>query len=85
MYNYQTEKKELFTESNQETFLKIRDRVRLLLKQSGAVTMERAISESTGNCWLLMACVDRLLELKEIREITKENVAGQHRVFISVN
>jgi len=85
MYNYQTEKSKIFTEDGQETFLKIRDKVQHLLKQSGAVMMQNAINGVTGDSWLHMACVDRLVELKEIREITQENVAGQHRVFVAVS
>jgi hypothetical protein len=85
MYNYQTEKSKIFTEDGQETFLKIRDKVQQLLKQSGAVMMQNAISGVTGDSWLHLACVDRLVELKEIREITKENVSGQHRVFVAVS
>jgi anion-transporting ArsA/GET3 family ATPase len=83
MYNYQTEKTKIFMEDSQETFLKIRDKVQQLLKQSGAVMMQNAISGVTGDSWLHIACVDRLVELKEIKEITKDNVAGQHRVFVS--
>jgi len=85
MYNYQIEKQKIFTESGQETFLKIRDKVQFLLKQSGAVMMENAISSVTGDSWLHLACVDRLVELNEIREITKDGVAGQHRVFVSAS
>lgn len=85
MYNYQTEKSKIFTEDGQKTFLKIREKVHHLLKQSGAVMMQNAINEVTGDNWLHMACVDRLVELKEIREITKENVVGQHRVFVAVS
>ena len=86
MYNYQTEKPNIFTEDGQETFLKIRDNVKKLLKQSGAVTMEKAINGVTGSNWLHMACVDRLVELKEIKEIEQGGyVAGQHRIFVDVN
>jgi len=85
MYNYQTQKSKIFTEDGQETFLKIRDKVQQLLEQSGAVMMENAISGVTGDGWLHLACVDRLVEIKEIREITKGNVAGQHRVFVAVS
>lgn len=83
MYNYQTEKKKIFTEEGQEMFLKIRDNVHLLLKQSGAVMMQNAVRGVSGDSWVQLACVDRLVELKEIREITKDNVAGQHRVFVN--
>lgn len=85
MYNYEKEKQKIFTEDGQETFLTIRDHVHLLIKRSGAVMMGNAISVVTGDTWVHMACVDRLVELKEIREITKPNVAGQHRVFVSNN
>lgn len=36
----------------------------------------------TGDSWEMMARVDRLVELGEIREITGSNVAGQDRVFV---
>jgi hypothetical protein len=31
----------------------------------------------------MMACVDRLVELGEIREITPRHTAGQDRIFVS--
>jgi len=83
MYNYQTEKQKIFTEDGQVVFLKIRDNVQRLIKQSGAVMMQNATSVVTGDNWMMLACVDRLVELKEIREITGDKVAGQHRVFVS--
>ena len=85
MYNYQTEKQKIFTEDGQEMLLKIRDNVHRLIKQSGAVMMQNAINSVTGDSWMMLACVDRLVELKEIREITGSNVAGQHRVFIKIS
>lgn len=85
MYSYQAEKSKIFTEDGQETFLKIRDKVHKLLKLSGAVMMENVVHGLTGSNWLHIACVDRLVELKEIREVTKIGVAGQHRVFVSAS
>lgn len=82
MYKYEEQKPKIFTEEGQETFLKIRDKMQYLLKQSGAVMMENVISGVTGNNWFHCACVDRLVELGEIKEITNGDVAGQHRVFI---
>lgn len=84
MYNYEKEKGAIFTEKGQEQFLKIRDNVHRLLEISGSVMMGNAISCVTGDCWLHLACVDRLVELNEIREITGDNVAGQHRIFVSI-
>jgi hypothetical protein len=84
MYNYEEQKQNIFTESGQEMFLKIRDKVKLLLKSSGAFMLEKALLGITGDSWLQLACIDRLVELKEIKEITdKQKVAGQHRVFVS--
>ncbi len=82
MYSYVTEKPSIFTESGQVMFLEIRDRVQRLLKQSGAVRMEEAIRGTTGNSWQMLACVDRLVELGEIREIYEINTLGQYRIFV---
>ena len=81
MYNYQEERERVFTEQGQQMFLKIRDNVQRLLKESGAVMLQNAISCVSGDSWLMLACVDRLVELKEIKEIPQHNAAGQHRIF----
>lgn len=83
MYSYLNHKDELFTDKGQIGFLRVRDHVNKLLDKAGAVSMEKAIT--AGNLttnWSNMACVDRLVELEEIEEITQNNVAGQHRVFV---
>jgi len=66
-------------------FLKVRDTVKHLLKEAGAVRMEEAISGVTGDSWQMLACVDRLVELGEIMELRYPSgePAGQHRVFVS--
>ena len=84
MYFYMNERPEIFTEDGQVMFLKIRDNVKNLIKLAGAVSMGNAIQgASCGSSWTMMACVDRLVELKEIREITKSgSVIGQDRIFV---
>lgn len=82
MYDYKLERKEVFTEKGQRMFLSIRDRVQGLPKPAGAVRMQEAISGESGDSWQMLACVDRLVELGEIRELTKDDCAGQHRVFV---
>ena len=84
MYNYETEKQNLFTEQGQRMFLSIRDNVKNILKESGAIMMQNAISGQSGSTWTMLACVDRLVELEEIKEINQKGVAGQHRVFVSI-
>ena len=83
MYEYAKYKNSVFTEDGQVRFLAIRDRVRSKLADSGAVRMQEAMRGSTGDSWEIMACIDRLVELGEIREIEQERVAAQHRVFVA--
>lgn len=83
MYNYETEKPRLFTESGQVMFLKVRDNVKELLHKAGAVRAQEAWTQVCGDSWIMLACLDRLVELKEIREISSDGVPGQHRVFVA--
>ena len=86
MYRYSDIKPKLFTEDGSVMFTKIRDRVKRLLAESGAFTMGAAIRVAGGgDSWTMLACVDRLVELGEIREVTEPGVvAGQDRVFVEV-
>ena len=84
MYEYDSEKAKLLTDNGQRVFLKIRDHVQGCLKMSGAVMMGKATSppggSGSGDDWMMFACVDRLVELGEIREIKYGDCAGQHRI-----
>lgn len=83
MYNYEAMKPKLFTEEMQVVFLKVRDKVKTLLTVSGAATMSRIIDGIGGDVWESMACVDRLVELEEIREVELGFVpTGQNRIFM---
>ena len=82
-YSYATEKNKLFTEENQGMFLSVRDRACRLTSQSGAATMGKLISGETGDCWTMMACVDRLVELGELFEVPNTvYTCGQDRLFV---
>lgn len=81
-YAYETEKVALFTEKGQRQFLRVRDHVHAILAKGGAITMGRAVACESGDSWTIMACVDRLVELGEIREIPQDRCAGQDRVFV---
>ena len=80
-YSYQTQRHWVFTENGQVMFLKIRDEAKRLLDQSGAV-MSGKLLIGSGDVWNMLACIDRLVELKELIELPQERCAGQHRVFI---
>lgn len=80
-YNYETEKKEIFTERGQRQFLSIRDNAHRLIELAGSARMDKIIAGQTGSSWTMMACVDRLVELGEIREASPARCAGQYRTF----
>jgi hypothetical protein len=82
MYDYKKERAKLFTEDGVEMLTKIRDRVKLLLRDAGAFTMGAAIRSTSGDSWQMLACVDYLVEKGEVREVTDpKKVRGQDRVF----
>lgn len=83
-YSYATERSCVFTEDGQVMFLKVRDRAKELLAQAGAVRCDKLIAAAgSGSSWNMLACVDRLVELGELREVSQSNCAGQHRIFIA--
>jgi hypothetical protein len=61
-------------------FLAVRDRVNELLSNAGAARMGSIIDGLTGDSWFKVACVERLVDLGEIKEVST-NGAGQHRIF----
>lgn len=83
MYRYEDLKPNLFTEEGVTLYVQIRDRAKRLLAEAEAFTMGAAIRRSTGDSWLMLACVDRMVELGELREVTVGRaVTGQDRVFV---
>ena len=83
-YSYETQKERLFTDQGQRMFLEVRDRAHRLLKTAGAFRLLEAIAGTSGDSWLMIACVDRMLELGEIRELTGSDVWGQYRCFTTL-
>lgn len=81
-YDYAEMRPAVFTEDGQVVFLKIRDRAKALTAEAGAATLEKIIQGVSGDTWVMLACVDRLVELGELREVIQAGpVAGRHRVF----
>lgn len=85
MYKYENERSKLFNDSGQRLFLKIRDRANYLTNLAGVARMDKIIQGQSGDSWEMLACVDRLVELGEFKEIPQEPVSGQHRVFYKVS
>lgn len=69
MYDYKTERPKLFTDEGQRLFLKVRDKVNEMLDYSVAVKMGRIVDGISGDNWEIMACIDRMVELGEIKEM----------------
>lgn len=85
MYDYAALRPQIFTEDGMRMFLKIRDKTKSLLDASGAARLQEMITGVCGDEWIMLACVDYLVELREIREVTTPgSVAGQHRIFVRV-
>jgi len=83
MYNYKEEREKIFTEQGQKLFIKIRDKSKELLYISGAFRLDKVIEGCLGNSWVMLACIDYLVETKEIIEVNKDQeIAAQHRVFV---
>ncbi len=82
-YSYEVERSWVFTEGGQTTFLAIRDTAKEMIEASGAVTCGKLTSGQSGDSWHLLACVDRLVELGELREVPNVHCSwGQDRIFI---
>jgi hypothetical protein len=85
-YDYLIERPWLFTESGQVALLKTRDNAFRFCDEAGAFLGVRALKGvDYGDTFKAMAILDRLVELRDIREITSTDVWGQDRVFIRVN
>jgi len=83
-YNYQEMKPKLFTEENQKLFLAIRDMTQKFLRRGGAVKLGSIMDEQLGSSWEMTACVDRLIELGEIKEVHYGDCFAQDRIFVKV-
>ena len=82
MYNYATEKHNLFTEEGFKTLIKVQDSAKHLLQTAGAFTADKAMQGCTGNSWTMLAAIDYLLEQKKFREVpTPASTWGQNRIF----
>lgn len=83
MYSYEKEKPEVFKEENQKDFLRVRDNAKRLFTEAGAARLDMLIKGLTGSSWIMLAYVDRLAELGEIRCLNDDGeTPAQHRVYV---
>lgn len=83
MYKYESMKSVLFTDAGQRKFIKTIDFVKEVIQKAGCVRMDVVLSRIGGDAWEVMACVDRLVELGELKEVLQCGAFGQDRIFIS--
>ncbi len=85
-YNYEEERPKLFTEEMQAPMMHLRDHAFRLLEEAGAVSMGKLLDHAgTGDSWTMMAMVDRLVEMGDIKECERGGYyPGQHRIFVKV-
>lgn len=80
MYKYEDMKSKILTEDGLDVYIKTSNLAKDLLNTSGSFMMSKVMK--SGDSWLIMACVDMMVERGEITEVTSSNTAGQHRVFV---
>lgn len=86
-YEYLKHRDFVFTDEGQRCFLAVRDNSKALIAKSGAVMCSRLLmTVGTGGAqstWDLLACVDRLVELGELKEVPNPFCcAAQDRIFV---
>jgi hypothetical protein len=80
-YRYETERPRIFTPDGADMLLKIRDNVRRLLDEAGAFAAGRAWRGVTGDTWVMLACLDYLVERGEIRPLNAADEMAQNVVY----
>ena len=82
MYDFAEQRPKLFTEDGVAKVIAIRDCVQRKIASAGAVKQSHATDGVSGDGWLLLACLDYLVERGELCELTGPSARGQDRVFI---
>lgn len=83
-YNYAAERPWLFTEDGQVALFQTLERARSLLSVAGAFNGMKALERvSVGDTFKMMALLDRLVELRALREVTAADCRGQDRIFVA--
>ena len=65
-YDYQALREQVFTDEGQRMYIQLRDHTRDLMSKAGCAQLCKMIEPLTGDSWLMLACVDRMVELLDI-------------------
>jgi hypothetical protein len=81
-YDYSTEKSYTLTDEGQRRCFEILRTATKALAIAGCVRAQELMGGHSGDSFRIMACIDRLVEAGELREVPTEG-AWQHRVFVA--
>jgi hypothetical protein len=82
MYSYQDMRPQTLTDEGQRAVIKTRDRARMLCEMAGCCSLEALIYPLTGDTWLMLAVVDRVVELGDLRPVVETSTPAAHaRLF----
>ena len=81
MYNYENERLKIYSEEGFEMFIKIRDEAKRLLDQAGAFRLDKVISKVAGESFMMLACIDNLVEQGKIKEVSQSGISTQHKIY----
>ncbi len=81
MYRYNEMRNEIFTEHGFKMYNEIRTNIQKMLSLSGAFTVDKAIDKISGDTFLMLACIDYMIELKEITKVHEGN-STQENVYV---
>ncbi len=80
-YEYTTMRPMLFTDDGQRLFLKVRDGTLARVRTTGAIRLAEAVADYPGEVWMRLACVDRMVELGELVEVSPGRFSALNRIF----
>ena len=80
-YKYSIEKQKIFTEEGVKKIIQIKDNAVRLISRSGAATVSNIIQDVGGDSFLLVACIDFLVETGYLKKVASGSMT-QHDVYI---
>lgn len=78
-YEYANARYTIFTDSGVQMLISLRDQVKAKSAAAGAVRFEKL--SFTGSSWTALACMDYMIERKDIVRINQGNVAAHDELY----
>lgn len=82
-YDYQSQRPYVFTEEGQVQLLAVIKKARDCIEVAGAVRCDKLTGIARcADSWKQMALVDRLVELKMLRQVRDPDKFTQHQIYV---